>query len=157
MLSADDTPSIRRRGLALAASKSSFWERPDSREYLARMLIDSDSAVRSDALDLVKHHRLVAKFPALAKRVKALAEDNSLAPRALAVLRASGVEPAGLQADISLTRPRLPGIESFRLTVNPLFYQAGDDSYSLPAVTQATRFCGSPRPIPPRVRPTNSS
>ncbi len=127
---ADDTPSIRRRGLALAASKSSFWERPDSREYLARMLIDSDSAVRSDALDLVKHHRLVAKFPALAKRVKALAEDNSLAPRALAVLRASGVEPAGLQADISLTRPRLPGIDSFRLTVNPLFYQAGDDSYS---------------------------
>jgi hypothetical protein len=127
---ADDMPTIRRRGLALAASKSSFWERPDAREHLARLLVDSDASVRSDALDVVKHHLLVAKFPGLAKRVKALAEDHALAPRAEAVLRASGLELADVRADISLTRPRLPGLESFRRTVNPLFYRAGEDGYS---------------------------
>ena len=127
---ADDTPAIRKLGLALAASKSSFWERPDAREHLARLLVDPDAAVRPDALDVVKHHRLVAKFPALAKRVKALTEDPSLAARAEAVLRAAGIDPAGVQADLSLSRPRVLSLATFRRTVNPLFYQAGEDTYS---------------------------
>jgi hypothetical protein len=127
---ADDTPAIRKLGLALAASKSSFWERPDAREHLARLLVDPDASVRPDALDVVKHHRLVAKFPALAKRVKALTEDPSLAARAEAVLRAAGIDPAGVQADLSLSRPRVLSLATFRRTVNPLFYQAGEDSYA---------------------------
>jgi hypothetical protein len=125
---ADDSPAIRKLGLALAASKSSFWERPDSREHLARLLVDPDASVRSDALDVVKHHRLVAKFPALAKRVKAVAEDPALADRAEAALRAAGIDPATLQADLSLSRPRQLSLATFRRTVNPLFYQAGEDS-----------------------------
>ena len=43
---ADDAPSIRELGLALAASKSSFWKRADSREHLARLLVDPDARVR---------------------------------------------------------------------------------------------------------------
>ena len=127
---ADDTPSIRKLGLALAASKSSFWERPDSREHLARLLLDPDASVRSDALNVVKHNRLVAKFPALAKRVKALTEDPALAARAEAVLRAAGLDPASVQADLSLSRPRMLSLATFRRTVNPLFYEAGEDSYA---------------------------
>ena len=127
---ADDTPAIRKLGLALAASKSSFWKRPDAREHLARLLVDPDASVRPDALDVVKHHRLVARFPALAKRVRALTEDPSLAARAEAVLQAAGIDPAGVQADLSLSRPRVLSLATFRRTVNPLFYQAGEDTYS---------------------------
>ena len=76
---ADDSPETRKLGLALAASKASFWERADALEHLARLLVDPDAAVRSEALDLVKHHGLVAKHPPLARRVKALVEDP--APR----------------------------------------------------------------------------
>jgi hypothetical protein len=127
---ADDSPANRGLGLTLAASKASFWERPDAREHLARLLIDPDATVRSEALDVVKHHRLVAKFPSLANRVKALAEDPSLANRAEAVLRGAGIDPAGVRADVSLSRPRLLSLATFRRTVNPLFYQAGEDTYS---------------------------
>jgi hypothetical protein len=35
-----------------------------------------------------------------------------------------------VSADISLTKPRLPGLDLFRRTVNPIFYQPGDDSYA---------------------------
>ena len=127
---ADDAPAIRKLGLALAASKSSFWERPDAREHLARLLVDPDASVRSDALDVVKHHRLVAKFSALAKRVKALGEDPSLAARADAVLLAAGFDPARVQSDISLSRPRTLSLATFRRTVNPLFYEAGEDTFA---------------------------
>ncbi len=64
---ADDAPAIRKLGLALAASKSSFWERVDSREHLTRLIVDPDASVRADALQVVKYNRLVARFPALAQ------------------------------------------------------------------------------------------
>ena len=79
---------------------------------------------------MVKHNRLVAKFPALAKRVKALSEDPALAARAEAVLRATGLDPASVQADLSLSRPRMLSLATFRRTVNPLFYEAGEDTYA---------------------------
>jgi hypothetical protein len=127
---ADDAPAIRKLGLSLAATKASFWERPDALEHLARLLVDPDGRVRSEALELVKHHRLVAKHPALARRIKALAEDAALAATALAVLGAAGLDPASVQADVSLGRPRLLSLATFRKTVNPLFYQAGEDTYA---------------------------
>ena len=46
------------------------------------------------------------------------------------MIRAAGLEPAGVAADVSLTRPRLPSLETFRRTVNPIFYQPGDDTYA---------------------------
>ena len=55
---ADDTPAIRKLGLTLSATKSTFWKRPDAIEHLARLLVDPDATVRSEALELVKHHRL---------------------------------------------------------------------------------------------------
>jgi len=79
---------------------------------------------------VVKHHRLVAKFPALAKRVKALTEDPALAVRAEAALRAAGIDPAAVRADLSLSRPRLLSLATFRRTVNPFFYQAGEDGHA---------------------------
>ena len=127
---ADDTPAIRKLGLTLSATKSTFWKRPDALEYLARLLVDPDAAVRSEALDLVKHHRLVEEHPALARRVKALADDPALSDRALAVLRAADLDPAEVKADVPLTRPRLLSLSTFRRKVNPLFYQAGDDTYA---------------------------
>ena len=61
-------PTTRRRlrklGLALAASKGSFWDRADATEHLARLLVDPDATVRSQALDLVKHHRPGRQAPA---------------------------------------------------------------------------------------------
>ena len=53
-------------------------------------------------------------IPALAQRVKALAADPALAARAEAVLRAAGIDPAGVQADVSLSRPRLLSLATFR-------------------------------------------
>jgi hypothetical protein len=127
---ADDASTMRRLGLALAATKASFWTRPDALEYLARLLVDPDAAIRSDALDLVKHHRLVAKHPPLARRVKALSGDLALAERAAAVLLASGLDPPKVIADVSLASTGQPDLESFRRTVNPLFYQSGDDGHA---------------------------
>jgi HEAT repeat protein len=127
---ADDTPAIRKLGLTLAAAKSAFWERPDAREHLSRLLIDPDAGVRSEALELVKHHRLLGEHPWLARRVKALTDDPALAARALAVLRTAGLDPADVKSDVALTRPRLLSLSTFRRLVNPLFYQAGDDSYA---------------------------
>ena len=48
---ADDTPSLRRLGLELAAPRFGFWLRQDSREYLKNLLIDQDREVRAAALD----------------------------------------------------------------------------------------------------------
>ena len=91
---ANDSPETRKLGLALAATRASFWERADALEYLARLLIDPDAAVRSEALDLVKHHGLIAKHPPLARRVKALTEDAALASRAeAAILRRGSTRP----------------------------------------------------------------
>ena len=88
-----------------------------------------------------------ARAPPLARRVKALAADPSLSARAEAVLRAAGLDPAAVKADVSLTRPRLLSLATFRRTVNPLFYQAGEDSYACArTATPTTRSCGSPRP-----------
>ena len=127
---ANDSPETRKLGLALAASKASFWERADAIEYLARLLVDPDAAVRSEALDLVKHHGLVAKHPPLARRVKALIEDPALTSRAEAAIRAAGLDPDEVAADVSLTTPRLPSLETFKRTVNPIFYQPGNDTYA---------------------------
>src|SRR5262249_37948747 len=63
-------------------------------------------------------------------RVKALAEDASLGDRARAVLRAAGIDPASVKADVSLGKPRRLSLATFRRKVNPLFYQAGEDTYA---------------------------
>ena len=127
---ADDAPAIRKLGLELAASKSSFWARPDSLEHLTRLLVDPDASVRSNALDVAKHNLLIAKFPYLARRVKALTEDPAMTDRAEAVLRAAGLDPADVQPDLSLSQPQLPSLATFRRTVNPLFYEEGESTYA---------------------------
>jgi hypothetical protein len=127
---ADDTPAIRRLGLSLSSSKTTFWSRPDALEHLARLLVDPDSQVRSLALDLVKHHRLVERHPHLARRIKAASSDPGLAERASAVLRAAGLDPGSVKADVALSRPRLLSLATFRRVVNPLFYQASEDGQS---------------------------
>jgi HEAT repeat protein len=127
---ADDSPALRKLGLAMSATNAPFWDRPDAREHLARLLIDPDASVRSEALELVKHHRVAARSPALARRVKALADDPALSERALAVLRAAGLDPADVKTDLGLARPRLLNLATFRSAVNPLFYQAGEDGYA---------------------------
>lgn len=127
---ADDDPAARKQGLRLAATKGPFWDRADAREHLARLLVDPDASIRSEALDLVKQHRLAARSLAIARRVKALVADPALAPRAEAILRASNHEPGTIEADVVLSRPRLLSLATFRKTVNPLFYRAGEDGYS---------------------------
>lgn len=127
---ADDAPAIRKLGLNLAASKQNFWNRPDALEHLARLLVDPDASVRSAALDQVERLELVMKHPALARRVKVLADDPALRDRVLAVLRAADLDPSAIQGDVLLGRPRLLSLAAFRRTVNPLFYQSGDDGYS---------------------------
>jgi HEAT repeat protein len=127
---ADDLPSIRRMGLTLASSKSGFWKRPDAAEHLKRLLIDPDSQVRAAALATVAEQRLIPDTPGLARRVKALQADANLKGRAMSILVAQGVNPAEIQPDLPLGRPRLLGFSAFRRKVNPLFYQAGDDGYA---------------------------
>jgi HEAT repeat protein len=127
---ADDSPALRKLGLAMAAARAPFWDRPDALEHLARLLLDPDASVRSEALELVKHHRLAAKSPSLARRVRALVDDPKLSERALAVLRAAGLDPAEVRSDLALARPRLLSLATFKRSVNPLFYQAGEDGYA---------------------------
>ena len=62
--------------------------------------------------------------------MKALVDDPALRDRARAVLLAAGIDPANVKADVPLSRPRLLSLATFRRTVNPLFYQAGDDTYA---------------------------
>ncbi|QEH37458.1 HEAT repeat protein [Aquisphaera giovannonii] len=127
---ADDEPAIRRLGLALTSSSTAFWDRPDAQEHLARLLLDPDAAVRSDALDLTRHHRLAARVPAIAARVKALMADAALAPRAEAILRAAGLEPDRVRADANLAALREPNLEAFRRRINPLLYRPSADGQS---------------------------
>jgi len=126
----DDSPKIRRKGLAVASRRASFWDRDDAKEHLARLLVDSDLEVRSDALDVVKHQRLLGKSPMLARRVKALTAAPKLADRADALLRASDLDPADIKADVEPARPRLLGFDAFRRNVEPLFYQPAADGRS---------------------------
>src|SRR5205807_10589703 len=66
----------------------------------------------------------------LARRVKALESDPELAERARLVLKGQGIEAASVEADVRLGRPRLLSLSTFRRTVNPLFYQAGEDGHA---------------------------
>jgi HEAT repeat protein len=127
---ADDSPAVRRLGMGLAASRASFWQRADALEHLARLLVDPDASVRSEALALVKHHRLLASHPPLARRIRALEDDPALAPEADALLRSAGLDPARVVADVPLTRPRLLSLGTFREKVNPIFYEPGADGQS---------------------------
>jgi HEAT repeat protein len=127
---ADDTPPLRRLGLNLADSKPSFWSRPDALEYLKRLLVDPDARVRLAALSTVEQYRLIPQELALARRVKVLEADPALARRAAAVLVSQGVEPRNFAPDVTLGRPRLLSFSTFRRTVNPLFYQPGEDNYA---------------------------
>ena len=128
---ADDTPALRRMGLALATPRASFWARPDARERLLSLLVDPDAKVRDQALACVEGgNKLIEGVPAFARRVKALDRDPALKARAEAALRAGGVDPRAIEADVKLGRPRLLSLSTFRSKVNPLFYQAGEDGYS---------------------------
>ena len=51
---ADDEPALRRRGLTLASTKVGFLSRPDTQEYLKRLLVDPDAQVRLLALSAVE-------------------------------------------------------------------------------------------------------
>ena len=55
--------------------------------------------------------------------MKALSEDPAFAARAEAVLLAADLDPARVQPDLSLSRPRLPDLETFRRRVDPLLYE----------------------------------
>ncbi|WP_165230803.1 HEAT repeat domain-containing protein [Aquisphaera insulae] len=127
---ADDTPEIRRLGLVLTSSSTAFWDLPDAQEHLCRLLLDPDAMVRSDALDLARHHRLAARFPAIARRVKAVSADPALADRALSMLRAAGADPARIEADVNLAASPPPDLETFRLRINPLLYRPSADGQS---------------------------
>jgi HEAT repeat protein len=127
---ADDTPSIRRIGLELAATRPDFWRRPDAREALLRLLVDPDAATRDRTLGVVESGGLIADSPKVARRVKAVAADPALAERANAALRAGGFDPTSVSADVALGRRRLPSLATFRERINPVFYQKGEDGYS---------------------------
>jgi len=127
---ADDDPALRRRGLTLASTKAGFWNRPDTEEYLKRLLVDPDSQVRLLALSTVEQHGLIRTDRALARRVKALAADPALKERTLTILTAQGVDPVAVEPDVPLFRPRLLSFSTFRRKVNPLFYQTGEDQYA---------------------------
>ena len=127
---ADDTPALRRLALTLASSRDQFWDRPDARERLLALLVDSDQRVREQALAIVERSRLAEGTPAVARRLKALIGDPSLKARAEACLVAQGFDPQAVEADVKLGRPRLLGLSTFRSKVNPLFYQAGEDGFS---------------------------
>ncbi len=127
----DDSPALRRLGLELASTKPGFWGRSDAREYLKQLLIDPDGQVRLAALATVERQGLIRKEErALARRVKALESDPALAARAQAVLRVQGADPARVVPDVLLGRPRQLSLETFRRTVNPLFYQPGEDGHA---------------------------
>ena len=127
---ADDEPALRRRGLTLASTKAGFWSRPDTVEYLKRLLVDPDAQVRRLALATVAQHGLIRIEPGLARRVKALAADPALETRAFEILTAQGVDPATVEPDLPLSRPRLLSFSTFRRKVNPVFYQAGEDKHA---------------------------
>jgi hypothetical protein len=127
---ADDTPALRRLGLALASTKPDFWGRADAREYLKRLLLDPDPKLRLAALETVERHALIRVEPALARRVKVLETDPALAVRAQQLLAKEGIDGASIEADARLGGPRLLSFSTFRQKVNPLFYQAGEDGHS---------------------------
>jgi HEAT repeat protein len=127
---ADDSPSIRRIGLGLADGQAEFWRRPDAREALLKLLVDPDAATRSAALGVVESRGLIAGSGEMARRVKALAADPEWKDRALSALKAGGVEPAEVEADVTLGHRRSPSLSEFRERVNPLFYREGDDGYA---------------------------
>ncbi len=127
---ADDEPALRKRGLVLASSKIGFWNRADTQEYLKRLLVDSDPQVRLLAFSTVEDHGLLKREPSLARRIKALAADPNLKDRALRLLRANELDPSAIEPDVPLTRPRLLSFSTFRRTVNPVFYQTGEDKYA---------------------------
>ncbi|WP_165244403.1 HEAT repeat domain-containing protein [Paludisphaera soli] len=123
----DPSPRIRRLGLAATATRASFWDRGDAMERLASLLLDPDANVRSDALDVVKHNRLLPRHPTLAPRVKAVAGDEAFAARVDALLRASGFEPAAVAADVAADRPAVLDLDTFRRDVNPWFSRPSAD------------------------------
>ena len=127
---ADDTPTTRRRALDLARDRPEFWTRPEPRARLLARLIDPDPTVRDHALDVVTRHRLIQNDPALARRVKVLASDPKLQARAEAALRDQGFDPAQIVADVSIGRPRLLSLTTFRARINPLLTQPGEDGVS---------------------------
>jgi hypothetical protein len=127
---ADDTPALRLLALTLADSKPGFWKRPDSIEYLKRLLVDPDEKIRVSALGTVRQYGLIETDPSLARRVKSLANDPALKGQALSLLTLNGIDPAKIQPDLGLSRPRLLSFAEFRRKVNPLFYQASDDGYA---------------------------
>ena len=127
---ADDAPALRLLGLNFTSSKPSLWERANAREYLKRLLIDPDRRVRNEALRIVARPSLMRSDPTMARRVKALEADPVLAADARLVLAAYDIDPASITADVRLVRPRLLSLSTFRRSVNPLFYQAGEDGHS---------------------------
>ena len=127
---ADDTPTTRRRALDIARDRPDFWTRPEPRARLLARLIDPDPSVRDYALDVVTHRRLIEHDPVLARRVKTLANDPKLQVRAEATLRGQGFDPVEVVADVTLGRPRLLSLATFRTRINPLFTQTGEDGVS---------------------------
>ena len=127
---ADDSPGLRRMALGLAGSRAAFWSGPEPRERLLALLVDPDATVRERALEVVDRQRLARGAPVIARRVKALAGDSALKARAEACLANQGFDPALVEPDLTLGRPRLLSFSTFRDRVNPLFYQAGDDGHS---------------------------
>ena len=144
---ADDTPGLRKLGLTLASTKPGFWGRADAREYLKRLLIDPDPA---DPARGPRGRRPAFADPGRAgpgatgqgTRGRPQARDSRQANP-----RAQGIDPASIEADAHLARPRLLSLATFRRKVFPLFYQAGEDGQSCADVTPTIRSSGSLSPI----------
>ena len=156
---ADDEPALRRRGLTLASTKPGFWSRPDTQEYLKRLLVDPDPQVRLLALSTVEQHGLIRNEPSLARRVKALAADpgpESAGPQ-VAYRRTTSI-PRRSQPTCRLSRPRLLSFSTFRRKVNPALLSGRRRQARLSRIaTPTTRSSASPRPTPAVASVANSS
>jgi hypothetical protein len=129
---ADDSPTIRMQCLKLGAGNPDLWDRAETAEYVLRLLVDPDRKIRAEALAAVERHDLLRREPRLARRLKSVMADPeaALSKRAEALLRAHHLNPAKVQADVVVQRPRLLSLGYFRRVVNPVFYQAGPDGQS---------------------------
>lgn len=121
----EDVSFVRWRVLDISAQHEKVWQESQFRDALSRAITDPSQDIRKKALEIIQEHRLVRRFPELALRVRTLLRDPRLARLASSVLGAEGVDFEDSQ---QTTRWRqLPSVSTFRLKINPIFYQQGLD------------------------------
>ena len=121
----DPSPGVRLLGLD-AVDRPGSWSDPGRVEKLRRLLADPDRAVRSRALAVVEAGRTDPLTMLLARRIRTLSADPSLADRADAALRAAGFDPEAIASEPLASRPP-PSFSAFRDRINPLLTLPGPD------------------------------